>query len=140
MDKLTPEQRHKNMVANKSKDSKIELILRKTLWAKGIRYRKNYSKLYGKPDIAITKHKIAIFVDGEFWHGYDWDNRKSNFKSNEDYWIPKIENNIKRDAEVNRVLCNQGWIVIRFWGRQIEKNLESCISEIEALINRKMEV
>ncbi len=100
-DDLTPEQRRKNMQAIRSKDTSIEVALRRALWQEGIRYRKNYKELPGKPDIAITKHKIAVFCDSEFWHGYDWENNKYRIKSNHDYWLPKIERNIQRDQEVN---------------------------------------
>ncbi len=130
MDRLSPEQRHRNMQKIRSKDTSIEIILRKALWNKGIRYRKNFTQLVGKPDIVITKHKIAIFCDSEFWHGYDWENRKSDFKSRQDFWIPKIERNIQRDIEVNSLLKEQGWTVLRFWGRDIKKNTEDCVNKI----------
>lgn len=107
-DDLTPEQRRKNMQAIKSSDTTIELLLRKALWAKGIRYRKNYKGLIGKPDIAITKYKIAVFCDSDYWHGYDWENRNKRIKSNRDYWIPKIERNMKRDKKYLPHLKNRG--------------------------------
>ena len=100
MDKLTKEQRRKNMQAVKSTNSQIEQKLRLALWALGYRYRKNYKKLIGKPDIVLVKYKIAIFCDSEFWHGYDWENKKQEIKSNRQFWINKIELNIKRDKEV----------------------------------------
>ena len=131
MDKLTKEQRHKNMKAVKNKDSKIEIQLRKALWRKGYRYRKNYTKLEGKPDIVLQKYKIAIFCDSEFWHGYDWETRKQDIKSNRDFWIKKIEGNIQRDITVNKILKDQGWKVVRFWGKDIQKNLCACIDKIE---------
>ena len=89
MDRLTREQRHKNMQAVKNKDSKIELMLRTALWNKGYRYRKNYAKLEGKPDIVLSKYKVAIFCDSEFWHGYNWKVRKYDIKSNKEFWIKK---------------------------------------------------
>ncbi|HIS35732.1 TPA: very short patch repair endonuclease [Candidatus Scatousia excrementigallinarum] len=131
MDRLTKEQRRKNMQAVKNKDSKIELLLRNALWKKGFRYRKNYTKLEGKPDIVLTKYKIAIFCDSEFWHGYDWEVRKNDIKSNKEFWIKKIESNIKRDQNVNDTLKQQGWKVMRFWGREIQKDLLGCINKIE---------
>ena len=131
MDKLTKEQRHKNMKAVKNKDSKIEILLRKALWSKGYRYRKNYTKLEGKPDIVLQKYKVAIFCDSEFWHGYDWEVRKQDIKSNQDFWIKKIEGNIQRDVTVNKILKDQGWKVVRFWGKDIQKNLDACIDKIE---------
>ena len=130
MDDLTPEQRRKNMQAIRSSDTTIEIMLRKALWHRGIRYRKNYKKLPGKPDIAITKYKIAVFCDSDYWHGYDWENRSHRIKSNRDYWIPKIERNMARDKEVNLLLESQGWIVLRFWEWQIRKHLEECVESI----------
>lgn len=87
----------KRMANVSLKGGKAEEAMAKALWAKGIRYRKNYRKLPGSPDIAITKYKVAVFVDGEFWHGEDWENRKGRLKSNRDYWIEKIEENIAKN-------------------------------------------
>ena len=136
-DDLTPEQRRRNMQAIKSKDTTIELALRKALWSKGIRYRKNCKTLIGKPDIAITKYKIAVFCDSEYWHGYDWEIRNQKIKSNREYWIPKIERNMARDQKVNAALEQEGWTVIRFWERQIRKELESCVDEVLSAIEKK---
>lgn len=124
------EQRSYNMSRIKSKNTRLELILRKALWAKGIRYRKNYKLLPGNPDIAITKYKIVVFVDGEFWHGKDWNSKKMRIQNNRDYWVPKIERNIKRDIEINRLLQVMGWRVLRFWGCDIGKNVDLCAEEI----------
>jgi DNA mismatch endonuclease (patch repair protein) len=134
MDVLTPEQRHKNMSQIRSKNTSIEVLLRKALWREGIRYRKNYDKLPGKPDIAITKHRIAVFCDGELWHGKDWEDKKKRIKTNSDYWIRKIERNMARDAENERMLEGMGWAVIRFWGNDIKKNLADCVNEIKETI------
>jgi DNA mismatch endonuclease Vsr len=134
MDKLTKEQRRKNMQAVKSKGSKIETMLAKTLWAKGYRYRKNDKTVFGKPDLTFKKHKIAIFVDSEFWHGKDWEIRKHDHKSNQEFWYKKIERNIERDKEVNLKLQEEGWIVLRFWGEEIKGNLESCVKTIESIL------
>ena len=138
-DDLTPEQRRRNMQAIKSKDTTIELALRKALWSKGIRYRKNCKTLIGKPDIAITKYKIAVFCDSEYWHGFDWENRNQKLKSNREYWIPKIERNMARDKEVSEALEAEGWTVIRFWERQIRKELDSCVDEVVKVVLRKTE-
>ena len=92
------------MRSNKCRDTKPELLLRSELWKRGLRYRKNYKKLVGKPDIVFVGKKIAIFVDGKMWHGYDWENQKNDFKSHQDFWIPKIERNIARDKSVNQQL------------------------------------
>lgn len=134
MDNLTPEQRKKNMQAIKNKDTSIELYLRKALWHEGIRYRKNYKELPGKPDIAITKYHIAIFCDSDFWHGYDWETRNQRIKSNRTYWIPKIEKNIQRDKAVTHQLQEAGWIVLRFWEWQISKHLDDCVEVVKTAI------
>jgi DNA mismatch endonuclease Vsr len=134
MDRLTKEQRRKNMKAVKNKDTQIELLLRKELWRRNYRYRKNFKQLPGKPDIVLTKYKIAVFCDSEFWHGYDWENRKNDIKSNRDFWIRKIEGNIKRDKEVTEQLEKEGWIVLRFWGNDIKNNLPGCVKIIEETI------
>ncbi|SFS07641.1 T/G mismatch-specific endonuclease [Anaeromicropila populeti] len=133
MDNLTREQRHKNMKNIKSKDTKIELVLRKKLWSKGYRYRKNYSKLPGKPDIALTKYKIAIFCDSEFFHGKDWESLKSRLEKSENssYWLKKILRNRERDDDINKILMFLGWTVIRFWGKDVLKNLDECMKVIE---------
>jgi len=118
----------------RSKDTSIEVLLRKALWHAGIRYRKNYAKLPGTPDIAITKHQIAIFCDGEFWHGKDWESKKSRIQNNRDYWVNKIDRNIDRDNEVNRRICGNGWTVMRFWGNEIHDNLNGCVEDVQDVI------
>jgi DNA mismatch endonuclease (patch repair protein) len=128
------EQRHKTMSRIRSNNTSIEVILRKALWHEGIRYRKNLKTLPGSPDIAITKYKIAIFCDGEFWHGKDWENKKKAFKTNRDYWVSKIDCNIKRDNKIEKKLENSGWVVLRYWGNEIGKNLVHCVSEIKETI------
>jgi len=135
MDVHTPEQRSRNMKAIKSKDTKAEVMLRKALWKKGYRYFKNYKKLPGKPDIVFTKTKLVIFVDGEFWHGYNWEENKKRIGTNKEFWIPKIERNMERDQKVNCLLKGKGWKVLRFWCKEIEKNLEDCIAKIEYELN-----
>jgi len=137
MDKLTKEQRTKNMKAVKSKGSKIENLLMKSLWHKGYRYRKNDKTVFGKPDLVIKSLKIAIFCDSEFWHGKNWESKKYEHKSNQYFWYKKIERNIERDKEVNFELEKSGWKVIRFWGKEIEKNLELCTETIVYQINEK---
>ena len=137
MDKHTPEQRRKNMQAVKSKASQIELLLRKELWARGLRYRKNVNRIYGKPDIVFIGKKVAVFCDSEFWHGYNWEERKKDFKSHQEFWIPKIERNMERDAEVTARLESEGWTVIRFWGNEIKKNTAQCADIIEKAVHSK---
>lgn len=130
MDNHTSEQRRKNMQAIKNKDSLIELKLRKTLWERGIRYRKNVKTIFGHPDIAFKGRKIAVFCDSEFWHGYNWKTKKQEIKTNVDFWTKKIERNIERDEEVNQYLVENGWTVIRFWGNDIKKSNEMCVDDI----------
>ena len=134
MDVLTRKQRHKSMIGNKGNDTKPEILLRKALWHRGIRYRRNYRKLPGSPDIAITTKKIAIFVDGEFWHGYDWENKKERIVRNRDYWIEKIEENIARDNRNDKLLKSMGWIPIHFWTKEVLKDPEGCVHDIEDII------
>ena len=131
--KTTPEI-SKRMKALSHKKSKAETILAKALWHKGYRYRLNYKKLPGTPDIAITKYKIAIFVDGEFWHGKDFEKTKHKLKSNKNYWIEKIEENIQRDIKNDKLLCQMDWIPIHFWSNDVVKYTEYCIREIKLLI------
>lgn len=135
-DNLTPEQRKKNMQHIKSKDTKIEVKLRKALWERGFRYRKNYKELPGKPDIVFTQYKIAVFCDSEFFHGKDWEVLKPRLEKtqNSEYWLKKISRNMERDDEVNKRLLFEGWTVIRFWGKDILKNTEECIRVIEETI------
>lgn len=136
MDNLTKEQRHKNMKNIKSKDTKIEVVLRKELWHRGYRYRKNYNELPGKPDIVLTKQKIVIFCDSEFFHGKDWEVLKPRLEkgNNANYWLKKIERNITRNQEINQQLNFLGWTVVRFWGKEILNNTDECIKVIEETI------
>lgn len=136
MDVLTPENRRKCMQRIKSKDTSIEVLLRKALWSKGYRYRKNYKALPGTPDIALTKYKIAIFCDGELFHGKDWEVLKPRLAKghNGEYWVKKIERNKNRDDEVNKALLFQGWTVIRFWGSDIKKRTDECVKVVEEAI------
>ncbi len=135
MESLTKEQRHRNMAANKSKGTGIEIMFGKLLWNAGVRYRKNDRTIYGKPDFVIKKHKIAIFCDGEFWHGRDWEVRKKDHKSNQEFWYSKIERNIERDKEVNKILHESGWKVFRFWETEIKKEPDVCINKILRYMN-----
>lgn len=125
----------------RSNNTSIEVILRKALWKAGIRYRKNYKALPGKPDIVITKYKIAVFCDGEFFHGKDWEVLKPRLKNsnNGEYWISKISRNRERDNEVNKKLLFEGWTVIRFWGKDIKEDVDECVKVIqEAIFESKL--
>ena len=119
-----------------SKNTSIEVALRKALWHKGYRYRKNYSQLPGSPDIVFTKYKIAIFCDGEFFHGKDWEVLKPRLQKgkNGEFWISKISRNKERDDEINKKLLFIGWTVLRFWGTDIKKNVDECVRVIDETI------
>ena len=121
----------------KCKNTEIELRLRKELWSRGIRYRKNVSKITGKPDIAFIGKKVAVFCDSEFQHGYDWERQRAAIKSNRDFWIPKIERNIERDKKVNEALKAEGWTVLRFWGNEIKNNVEQCADLVIAALKER---
>ncbi|MBU2900484.1 very short patch repair endonuclease [Maribacter dokdonensis] len=123
----TTPQRSKIMSKIRGKNTKPELAFRKALYAAGYRYRIDYKKLIGKPDIALLKYKTVIFIDGEYWHGKNWEERKPKIKTNRDFWIAKIERNIQRDQEVNQELKRLGYTVFRFWETQVKKNLENCL-------------
>lgn len=131
-----PEIVSKNMRKIHSKDTSIEIQLRKALWHKGYRYRKNYKALPGSPDIVLTKYKIAIFCDSEFFHGKDWEILKLRLEKgkNPDYWIKKIEHNRSRDFETDKKLLFLGYTVIHFWGQDIKKHTDECIQTIEEAI------
>jgi DNA mismatch endonuclease Vsr len=130
MDRHSKKQRRKNMQAVKSKGSKIERLLAKELWAMGLRYRKNYKELIGKPDFAFIGSKVAVFCDSEFFHGKNWSVKKHEIKSNREFWHKKIEGNIRRDKEVNKALLSAGWTVIRFWGKEIKDNPRLCAEKV----------
>lgn len=131
MDVLTKEQRHKNMKNIRSKNTKAEILLRKALWHHGIRYRKNYKKLPGKPDIAITKYKIAVFVDGDFWHARGHEEKPGEqIQTNVSFWSKKLKRNIERDKEVNQALLEIGWLVLRYWDSDVKKDCNACVEDI----------
>jgi DNA mismatch endonuclease (patch repair protein) len=105
-------------------------LLRRALWKKGVRYRVDTKQLPGRPDISIKKYRLAIFVDGEFWHGYNWNERKTQLKTNRRFWVPKIERNMQRDREVNRLLEEMGYTVFRFWEGELKNELQTCVNDI----------
>ncbi|MGB5820097.1 MAG: very short patch repair endonuclease [Saonia sp.] len=125
----TPE-RSKIMGKIRGKNTKPELAFRKALWHAGYRYRIDYNKLIGKPDIALKKYRTVIFIDGEYWHGHNWQERKPKVKTNREFWIAKIERNMQRDEEVNSELNRLGYTVFRFWETEIKKELERCLNEV----------
>ena len=134
MKKKNPISRSENMRRIRSTDTSIEIKLRKALWHRGFRYQKNCKGIIGKPDICFKGKKVAIFCDSEFWHGKYLTEGKYIPKTNVEYWIPKITRNIERDKEVNATLIEQGWIVLRFWQKEIEKDLETCLDTIESFL------
>lgn len=134
---MTEEQRSYCMSRIRGKNTSIENLLAHELWHRGLRFRRNGRGIYGHPDISIRKYRIAIFCDGDFWHGYDWENRKDAIKSNRDYWIAKIERNMEKDAEVNHILSSQGWTVIRLWEHEIRNDLPDAADLVMRLIREK---
>lgn len=137
MDRLTPEQRKRCMQSNKSKGTKPELLLAKAMWALGLRYRKNSGSIFGKPDFSFKKYKVVVFVDGEFWHGKDWEQRKAEIKGNREFWIAKIERNIRRDMEVTGRLKAEGWTVLRFWSNDVVKNAGCHAEKVKEIIQTR---
>ena len=125
------------MKAIRCKDTGIEIILRKELWSRGLRYRKNCKDLPGKPDVVFKGKKVAIFCDSEFWHGYDWNNQKNRIGTRREYWIAKIERNMERDKEVQKQLEEMGYTVIRFWGRELLDDISKCVDKIECLLKQR---
>ena len=123
----------------KGKETGIEVKLRKALHESGFSYRKNSNRVYGHPDIVNSKEKIAVFCDSEFWHGYRFEENEKNIHAHREYWIPKIKRNIERDREVNEELRKQGYAVLRYWGFEIEKDLERVVNEILQVHRRRKE-
>jgi DNA mismatch endonuclease Vsr len=137
VDRLSKEQRSRNMRAMTSSNTKMERLLAHSLWNAGLRYRKNNRSVIGSPDLTFKSLKVAIFVDGEFFHGKDWETEKYRIKSRREFWWPKIENNIRRDQEVNKELSEQGWIILRFWSQDVRKNVRDCLLKVEQAISER---
>lgn len=133
----TNKKRSIQMSKIRSRNSKPELILRRALWMRNIRFRLHDKSLPGTPDIVIKKYKLAIFVDGEFWHGFDWKNKRETIKSNRLFWIPKIERNMQKDMRVNKALRDMDYVVFRFWTQDILKNLPTIINQIELFLETR---
>jgi DNA mismatch endonuclease, patch repair protein len=115
----------------RSKDTTPEVTLRRALWAESLRYRKHYKRVPGSPDIAFVRQKVAVFCDGDFWHGRDWELRKARITTpNRDYWVRKIERNMERDAQVDKDLAALGWTVVRIWEHEIKEDLSGCVSRV----------
>lgn len=135
---VTSKQRSELMRKIRSNNTKPEVLLRRKLWGQGFRFSRKTSKLPGKPDVVLEKPRIAIFIDGEFWHGYKWREKKKKIKANRRYWVSKIERNILRDKRNTQKLSKFGWKVIRFWEHQITKDLLKCIKRIKELKKRPL--
>jgi DNA mismatch endonuclease (patch repair protein) len=125
----------------RSVDTKSEVMLRRIMWSRGYRYRKNFGKLPGNPDIAFTKWKVAVFVDGEYWHGFQWEEKKMRLLKNlhdahrREYWIRKIEGNMERDRKNTEELQEMGWTVIRFWSKEVTRDVEGCADNICSVLD-----
>ncbi len=133
----TTKSRSKLMARIKGKNTQPELLFRKELWKRGIRYRIDYKKLPGKPDIVNKKYKLVIFIDGGFWHGFNWQEKKNKIKANRGFWIPKIERNMQRDRQNNKKLEELGYKVFRFWEHEIKKELDTCLDQVANYIEGK---
>ena len=137
VDHLTPEQRRRCMQANRSRDTKPEQMLARELWRRGYRYRRNVRGVPGSPDICFKSKKVAVFVDGDFWHGNNWEVQKQRIKTNRDFWYSKIERNQARDRRVNQRLTSMGWKVLRFWETDIKKHLSRCADQVEDVLREE---
>ena len=136
-DHLTPEQRRRCMQGNRSSGTKPERMLARELWRRGYRYRKNVRTVPGSPDICFKRRKVAVFVDGEFWHGRNWQHERQRIKSNRDFWYTKIERNMARDSRVNQRLHAMGWTVLRFWESEVRKHLSDCADRVEEALRQQ---
>ena len=134
--KRSPELNHKIMSSIRGKETGIEVRLRKALYAKGLRYRKNSKYIFGHPDVSMKGLKIAIFCDSEFWHGKNFAENEAKLTTNREYWVKKITRNIERDQELNARLRGEGYTVLRFWGEEIEKHLDDCVDKIVAAVEQ----
>ena len=137
MDVHSTEQRSRNMRAIRSSETKMERLLSRELWSRGLRFRKNVRSVFGKPDLAIKRYKIAVFVDSEFFHGKDWEINKFKIGTNKDFWWKKIESNIARDVIVNKTLKKQGWKVIRIWSQDVKKYTNRCAEKIIKIVESR---
>jgi len=130
----TTKQRSNTMSKIRAKNSKPEMVFRRALWQQKIRYRTHVKLLLGTPDLSIKKYRLTIFIDGSFWHGYQWEKRKAQLKTNRAFWIPKIERNMQRDREVKAGLESAGYTVMRFWEHEIKNNLQNCVNQVKLYI------
>jgi len=130
------------MSAVRSRDTEPEIWLRQALFRRGLRFRIHYRKLPGRPDIAFPRDRVAVFVDGDFWHGGGWKERgfrsmEDQFRRNANFWISKIRSNVERDHVVNAALTAAGWTVIRLWESTVRSSVNSCATRVQTVIARK---
>jgi DNA mismatch endonuclease (patch repair protein) len=125
--------------ANKSRDTEPEMALRRALWRLGYRYRLEPRRVFGRPDLVLPRHQVAIFCDGDFWHGRDWPQRRAKLLkgANAEYWVAKIESNIERDRRVTRELRRQGWTVLRIWEGDLRRNPAATVKKVQRVLNRR---
>jgi len=136
MDRLSPQQRHKNMASIRSKDTKPELIVRKGLWRKGFRYRLNDKRLPGHPDLVLRKYRTCIFINGCFWHGHEGCKYYTIPKTNTEFWVAKVKRNKERDKEEQRKLAKMGWHSIVVWECELKpQKREGTIDSIAYTLN-----
>jgi DNA mismatch endonuclease (patch repair protein) len=124
----------------RSRDTSIEVSLRRALWTAGHRYRVNVRGLPGTPDIAFLKARVAVFCDSSFWHGRNWQAKKARLITNRQFWIAKIERNMHRDIRVSDELRAIGWHVIRFWDEEIQRDLDKCVDQIVVILRSRVAV
>lgn len=136
MDRLSPEQRHKNMAAVRSKNTKPEMIVRRGLWKRGFRYRLNHKRLPGHPDLVLKKYRTCVFINGCFWHGHEGCKYYSIPKTNREFWVNKINRNKERDKEEQRKLAEMGWHCITVWECELKpKQKEQTLDSIAFTLN-----
>lgn len=126
----TTNKRSRQMSKIRGKDTQPELLFRKALYEAGVRYRLHVKALPGNPDLANASRRFAIFIDGEFWHGYNWGEKRAKIQSNRAFWIPKIERNMQRDAENNQKLNAMGYRLFRFWSNEVKQGLGTCLKQV----------
>ena len=136
--KPTSSKASRSMRGNRKRDTRPEVVLRRELWRRGLRYRLHARDLPGRPDIVFRRAKVAVFCDGDFWHGRDWPERERKLArgNNADYWIPKIQSNMVRDRACDDELATMGWVVVRIWESTIKADVASVVERVESALRR----
>jgi DNA mismatch endonuclease, patch repair protein len=124
---------------NKAANTKCEILLRSALWRRGLRFRKNVRELPGKPDVVFPRERVVVFVDGDFWHGRNWEERRRKLAAgvNSGYWVAKIQTNMDRDARHNEELTQLGWTVLRFWETDVLTDLTGTAISVNEVVQAK---